>query len=48
MKPGVWQYVDYARILLWWVAFRRTSSCVVRRQCFECGTLENPIVMKIC
>jgi len=48
MKPGVWQYVDYARIYFWWVAFRRTSSCVVRSQCFECGTVENPIVMKIC
>jgi len=41
MKPGMWQYVEYARIL-WWVAVRRTSSCVVRRQCFECGHSRKP------
>ena len=46
MKLGMWQYVDYARCahdkLLWWVAVRCTSSCVVRRQCFECGHSRKP------
>jgi len=54
MKPGMWQYVDSARIffsspeqmahgdLLWWVAVLRPSLCVVRRQCLECEHSREP------
>ena len=51
MKPGMWQYVDYARILAhlsycggWLFVACRHVSCAVN--VLSVDTLENPIVMK--
>ena len=53
MKTGMWQYVDYSTIVLAhlstkWVAVHRTSWCVVRRQCFECGHSRKPDCDETC
>jgi len=56
MKPGMWQYVDYARIFLahlstknycggWLFVVLRRVSCVVNVSSVD--ALENPIVMKL-
>ena len=60
MKPGVWQYVDYARTFsppkpdVIMVSYCGGWLFVVRRSVscvinvLSVDTLENPIVMKIC